>query len=314
MYTVRLTLEDIEKLPNFRKRTTSNEYSSACPVCGGDVSKDTDRFRFWLDRGNYWCRKCELRGFVVTEEEKGYGYTSSDWYKKSKEVEERQAKAEEERIRDAKEKISKMNASQYDIEYHAALMKNGDMLEYVMANWGLTVDMVKKYMIGYANVCPTYNKSDSITIPVYFKNMLFNIKHRLLRIDDKGGRYRPQIAGIPPALYNVNALNNVDEAIVVEGEFKSMVVQDRTGIATVGTPSATIFKDKWLKFFDRIKKVYVVLDPDASTHAESIANKLASVVGDVRLVATLTKPDDFFVLYGGTAYQFESYLRFGRRV
>ena len=49
----------IERLPNFRRKTRAGEYSATCPVCGG-----VDRFLFWEGEGNYFCRRCEIKGFI----------------------------------------------------------------------------------------------------------------------------------------------------------------------------------------------------------------------------------------------------------
>jgi hypothetical protein len=313
MYTLQLTIEDIENLPNFRKRTVRGEYSSACPVCGGDPSKDTDRFRFWVDKGNYWCRKCDIKGFVVTEKDDA-GYSDSGWYKKVEEMKRRQEDVERQRILEAKKAIAAVSSSQLDAEYHIALMNSPDMVGYVSRNWGVSVDLMKKYMIGYARRCPTYSDSDSITIPVYYDGDLFNIRHRILRVSDRSGKYRPQIKSIPPALFNADSIDGASEVVVVEGEFKAIVIEDAVGIPTVGTPGAQVFKDKWVRFFDGVKKVFVALDPNTTTEARKIASAINRIVDDVMVVEMPVKPDDFFVKYGGSTSQFMSYLRYSRHI
>ena len=47
------------------KRTSSkcgDKYDSPCPGCGG-----TDRFQYWPDAGNYYCRKCNKKGSSVID-------------------------------------------------------------------------------------------------------------------------------------------------------------------------------------------------------------------------------------------------------
>lgn len=42
------------------KRKSGNEYSSACPFCGGN-----DRFVLWEDESRYWCRQCNKSGDAI---------------------------------------------------------------------------------------------------------------------------------------------------------------------------------------------------------------------------------------------------------
>ncbi len=42
------------------KQKTANEYSTACPWCGGK-----DRFLVWIDSNTYWCRQCERKGDAI---------------------------------------------------------------------------------------------------------------------------------------------------------------------------------------------------------------------------------------------------------
>lgn len=61
-----MTLLDIlqARLPMQVKRTANSdggEYHSACPKCGGE-----DRFMFWPEAGNFYCRQCGWRGDGIT--------------------------------------------------------------------------------------------------------------------------------------------------------------------------------------------------------------------------------------------------------
>lgn len=61
-----MTLLDIlqARLPMQVKRTANRdggEYHSACPKCGGE-----DRFMFWPEAGNFYCRQCGWRGDGIT--------------------------------------------------------------------------------------------------------------------------------------------------------------------------------------------------------------------------------------------------------
>ena len=42
--------------------TDGGEYGGACPWCGGQDHRDADRFRVWPEEGRYWCRRCGKQG------------------------------------------------------------------------------------------------------------------------------------------------------------------------------------------------------------------------------------------------------------
>jgi hypothetical protein len=66
--------------------------------------------------------------------------------------------------------------------------------------------------------------------------------------------------------------------------------------------------------FSNAETVYVSLDPGAEVEAARIGGMLKRGGINTRIVSVPTKPDDFFVLYGGDARQFSSYLEAGRVV
>jgi hypothetical protein len=68
--------------------------------------------------------------------------------------------------------------------------------------------------------------SDSITIPYYWKNKLINVRHRLSKPNGTG-KYRPEMTGLPSAIFNADILDNGDGGwvVLVEGEFKAIILQ-----------------------------------------------------------------------------------------
>ena len=57
------TLADFEQLDNYHLHwKAENVYTAACPF--PHCSSDEDGFHFWPDVGNYWCRKCGVKGFM----------------------------------------------------------------------------------------------------------------------------------------------------------------------------------------------------------------------------------------------------------
>jgi len=289
-----LTRQQIESLPGYKKKT-SKEYSSACPECGG-----TDRFCFWPDTGNYWCRQCGAKGFVT---ENNYAWTPEE---RERYLAEAAARAEQER--QAKQTALEEMSAQVHIasQYHEAMTDRS-----YWYGQGLSDETINHYQLGYCPACPTYLASPSHTIPVYFKNKLLNIRHRLAQPPSPGDKYRPHRAGLPAVMFNADILLTAQAYVVlVEGEVKTMVLSQYL-FPTVGVPGANIFPDRWVKWFGNQSRVYITFDPGAEAHARDIALML----GDkARIVSCPVKPDDFFVLYKGTPDDFCEYLKQGRVV
>lgn len=294
---VKLSVFDIENLPNHRVKS-SKEWSSSCPVCQGQ-----DRFLFWPVEGNYWCRQCDLSGFVGQEAQS----TLTDDQLADLERRERQAKqAEIDRKRTA---LERLQTRRPDIIYHKNL--NGKS-EYVKERWGLTDDTIEAFRVGYCTACPTSTYSDSFTIPYYWREKLINLRHRLNSPNGQG-KYRPEASGLPTAIFNADIIKDEEWLVLVEGEFKVMIL-DQNSLPAIGIPGATIFKEKWLRLFSKGQTVYVALDPGVEDAAIKIVSILSGGGIKARLVSLPVKPDDFFTLYGGTLDQFCRYLETGRAI
>jgi DNA primase len=174
---------------------------------------------------------------------------------------------------------------------------------------GVNDETIGKYWLGYCPSCPTDKEGrPSYTIPVTFRGRLLNIRHRLAHAEN-GDKYRPQIAGLGAAVFNADVLLAPgDYVLVVEGEIKAMVLA-QVGYRAVGIPGANSFKEKWRRWFKDQRTIYVALDPGANGHGEHIAALLGS---RARVVQAPCKPDDFFVLHGGSADDFNVFLRQAR--
>lgn len=293
----RLSRADIETLPHFSKKT-AHEYSAACPFCG----EGEDRFLYWPDKGNYYCRRCEAKGFVlevdgrlITEEQR------QAWAAAAKQRELQEA----EKTKTALERLQMYHAANV-ARYHQQLTDR---------SWwygkGLSDETINRFSVGYTTNCPTLPGYESYTIPITYRGKLYNIRHRLKEPTD-GGKYRPEIAGLPSALFNADALDDefAFEIVLVEGEIKAMVLE-QLGFQAVGVPGANLFKPKWARMFAN-HNVYVVFDPGAESQAEKVWLELGSAGANAKLVQVPVKPDDFFTIYGGTPYDFYNFLQLGK--
>lgn len=302
--SVKLTAESIEALPNY-KHKCQGEYCASCPHCGG-----TDRFQFWPDKGNYWCRRCELKGFVVDGNEAESLFKLTPEAAASLKAEIERHRRERERLEEEKRlsAIELLQKRRMDVIYKSNL--TDDFLGFIQAAWGIKNPMA--FNLGYCNLCPTYHESDSITIPYYWKGELINLRHRLIH-PNGSGKYRPEMSGLSAAIFNADILRSTNEYVVlVEGEFKAIVLSEY-GFKAVAIPGANGFKEKWTGFFSNSGTVYVALDPGAEAQAWDIAVMLTRHGHAARVVSIPVKPDDFFTLYGGNVESFRKYLRMGRR-
>jgi hypothetical protein len=292
---INLSEFDIEALQNHKRKSTK-EWSSACPICGGK-----DRFLYWPGKGNFWCRQCNLSGFIGND-------ARSDLTEiQIADIERRKRQAHRAEAEKRQSALERLQAKRNDIVYYRNLNGNS---QYVKNKWGVTDATINAFKVGYCHACPTSTYSDSITIPYYWQGNLINLRHRLSSPNGQG-KYRPEMAGLPTAIFNADVLTgDADHIVLVEGEFKAMILEQH-GIPAVGIPGANIFKEKWLPMFSG-KSVFVALDPGAEKQAMKICKLLSGAKIQSRMASFPVKPDDFFVLHGGTYDQFYGYLENGR--
>jgi hypothetical protein len=151
-----------------------------------------------------------------------------------------------------------------------------------------------------------------MTIPVFFRGVPVNIRHRLIA-GDQNDKYRPHMAGLGNTLFNADDVysENTQSIIVAEGEKKAIALKQFGLGNVVGTMGKAGFQKSWASRFSRFGEVLICLDPDA----QDKAREMAGWFGDrARVVSLPTKADDFFVRYNGTVGQFNEFLRLARRV
>lgn len=232
---------------------------------------------------------------------------------------EAERKAEEQdRRSDALKRVGAMNGLVG--QYHSQV----DKARLYWRSQGLTDGTIERYRLGYCPECPTYQQSASYTIPYYHAGNLISIRHRLAT-PNGCGKYRPEFAGLPNQLFNLDILApNGDEVhfgllepgevLLVEGEIKSCYLSDIQGIPSVGIPGVDSWQEEWIKYFAHVTRVYVTLDPDAERKAAEITRTLNGNGIEARQVVLTCKPDDFFWLWAGNPGDFMRILEQGRRV
>ena len=281
------------------KKATANEYVGMCPFCSGG----NDRFHVFVDRGNYWCRQCDVKGFVDDDQ------ALTDHERRIRELEAQQRMIERKQAETEKRlsALEIMHASQDHLRYFHNMEVQTSAIEY-WDSQGMTLQTIDDYLLGYCPRCPTdSNGRASYTIPVMAFGKLWNIRHRLIG-GDQHDKYRPHIAGLPAMLFNAdNLASDGDSLLVVEGEKKSIIVS-QTGFPNVGMMGKSGFKPEWVGKFHRFSTVYVALDPDAEAQAVQIA---ALFQGRGRIVSLPDKIDDLITRYGATHNDIEWFIKRG---
>jgi len=140
---------------------------------------------------------------------------------------------------------------------------------------------------------------------------VWNIRHRL-EFPNGSGKYRPERAGVGKLLFSADDLKRSESGILIlEGEKKSIVVGQETGLANVAITGKNQFDPTWVEKFKNFRDVFVCLDPDALDNAMDIVTLFGR---QGRLVSLPVKADDFFTIYDGTKRDFVSYINDARRV
>jgi len=320
---IKLTIDDLENLPYFRKYGLDH-YVAACPNCGGNPSpykvqkhdnSPPDRFCIWFmeagQKARFWCRKCGFKGF---SDENGASYQLDPERASmlAKMRLEREKNAELERQNQAAQKkriLQQLNETQLHVKYHQAL--NGHT--GIVKEWyGLSDDSIDIWQIGYCDTCPMAKYSDSLTIPYFWRDEIINIRHRLLQPNGEG-KYRPQARGLGNAIFNANLLLDEDWVIMAEGEFKPILLCQK-GFPAIGIPGVAAFVPDWVRLFKKIKRVHIVLDPGQDGYAWQTGRLLAEVVREVRICSLWDEPDYLFTRYGMSVGGFAKILEQGELV
>lgn len=287
------------------KKKTAKEASSSCPFCHAG----RDRFLVFVDKG-YWCRQCDKKGWLDENE-----HLSGDelrlrrleWEQRRAEIERRETMNRVTALEEMARQVGLVDL------YHANLNTNEAALDHWHQHYGASYDTIAQRRLGYCARCPTASFSDSLTIPVWYRDELKNIRHRLLK-PDNGGKYRPHLPNLGPMLFNADDLHaDSDTLLILEGEIKSIIVSQETGLANIAIMGKCGFPAAWARDrrLAKFERVYVCYDPDAKAKATEVAGYFG-VRG--RVMDLPVKADDLFIRFGGTKQDFEHCIQQARPV
>lgn len=184
--------------------------------------------------------------------------------------------------------------------YHKALYENEEAINYLHKDRALTDDTIRKFKLGYDVV------KHAISIPVFKRGELVNIKYRFLKPDNI--KYT-QERDAEVWLFNDDGIQRGMEkggVLVVEGEFDCMSAW-QAGFENVISPASG--KDSygvWIELLDALPRVYIAYDNDDP--GRNAALKMAERVGsdkcqEVLYPQGIKDANDYFKLH--TASEFK---------
>lgn len=289
----------------YLKRISNNEYSAACPECGGEPHQNgelPDRFRIWLKSKTTgeplgWCRRC---GHIWIPNKKTYYDPAmrQKWIEEREQYE-RAAKAK------AEHALALLQTEKAWVRYHEQL--SGELRQFYYKR-GLIDYFIDYWQLGYEPAFAYWYKdqeyrSPTLTIPLIEPGgKVINIKHRLLEPASRGDKYRPEKAGLKASLYYTDYDEPVKgAALLVEGEFKAMttyIILDSSKIKVLGLPGKTPGEDLLEPLAD-CEPVYICLDPDAvipDRNGKSALRRMVEHFGSrARVIQLPYKIDDMIV-------------------
>ncbi len=260
--------------------TNGGEFHGACIFCGGK-----DRFMVWpnADRPSWYCRSCEKGGDTIQYlREKGMSYQDAC----------AQLDIPLDRQSTLRPFIPPIEckppcqtwraaAAAFVLYTQAKLQTAPHILDYLDQR-GLSRTTIDKALIGYNPSTLERSRakwgmeahdqhgdrfwlSQGIVIPSHIGGTFWKVQVRKEHVADGEDRYKT-IPGSSNALYNADSLGAGKPAMLVEGPFDALAVQqsagDLIGVAACGTSGAR--RSRWLTKLALCNGVLVSLDADAA--------------------------------------------------
>lgn len=231
--------------------------------------------------GNYYCRKCEARGW---------------WSEERPDPAELAAKrlvAEQERNK-RREQIARCQDWQV---YHQQVSQG---VNYWLST-GIDETDIRRWGLGFCSKAPcTDYDTPSLTIPIMRHQRLVDIRHRLINPLD-GQKYRSHLPGLPPSFFNLDSVPDGEVIYIVEGEKKAIVLEHyglHPVISFPGLNYATHLLHSLAQCATKSQRLAFLPDPDSVATLMSTMRQFRQEGFRVGLVELMRKPDDFVLAYG----------------
>lgn len=219
-----------------------------CPMCGDSKG----HFYMAQEDGAFFCHKCNEKGNLITLKKffGDNGNINSEFYKPVK------TKIE---IQQFNKKTNYTSVPEKRVfETHDNLLRDTEVLEYVLEKRKIDIEVVKKYKLG---VSVDKDGVKWLTIPHYQNSNVINVKSRTLPPADKTFR---RIKDCKSILFNVDCLLKYkDQLFITEGEIDALTLLSY-GINNVVavTNGAGSFDSEWIDQLRDINKIILCYDQD----------------------------------------------------
>jgi DNA primase len=252
--------------------TNGGEWAGACPFCGG-----RDRFRVWPDppdgRPRYWCRQCGRKGDAIQYLRDKHGLS----YAEAKErlglpgndtgpITQPGPSRPPEPLPDPPPPAWQDVAREVVVRCVAALWsgQHDEVLDYLHRR-GLTDRTIWRARLGYnARRCQVAGNwlEAGIVIPWYMDSDLWCLNVRRF---GAGPKYKA-LGGSIKALYGTASLAGQSVAVLVEGEFDALLLQQEAGdlVGAVATGGAQGIPQAGLEYLLPCRRLFVCGDNDAA--------------------------------------------------
>lgn len=276
-----MTPEEYLRSKGFKVRHAPGELETQCPFCG-----DTNKYgHLYVNRehGAYMCHRCgESGSFRNLQEQLG-----------DKPDDATAGLADKSEVWSAAVRICQ-----------DALLSNQDALDYLRTDRGLLPATIGKYRLGWAprDLIDQLHKKFSIAdlryagllgdkdYPLFWDRLLIPYYSRdqvvALRAKQIGGNVI-QAKNTSIKLFGVDDIRGRTEVFVAEGEFDAMYL-NQVGFPTCAIPGAQSFQELWSMYFEKARRVFVVLDADEA--GQKGALKIKSILKNRTRVIDLPVP------------------------
>lgn len=256
---------------------TNEQAVGPCPFC---PDHGDDRFVVFID-GNYYCRRCERRGWWKDDGLDKTTIAATRLVKEQDRIKRREA------IANCKDWIT------YNQQAHLGLTE--------WKSFGIDETDIMKWGLGFCKQSPCCDyPSASLTIPVYHHGTLVDIRHRLLS-PQNGQKYRSHWPGLPPSFFNIDSVKEGGVVFVVEGEKKAVVLEHYGFHPTISFPGLnngsqlpTILSQECTKS----QQIVFLPDPGSEAKMRPLFQSLRQKGFRVSVVDLFKKPDDWLMEYG----------------
>jgi len=250
------------------KKSHADEYKACCPF----HKEDKPSFYVNSTTGQYICFGCGVVGNVYTFLD-AMGDTTL------------KKKISREYVYDnPQNKTSISYISQIVIEqFHKNLLRDMNVLSYVMRERLLSMFVIKKFLLGYDPL------TDRIAFPIRTTSGKFvNIKLHNSELEIKSLYYSPGNGG--KKLFPMQSLFKQD-IVLCEGEFDCMVLHTLGINGITSTSGVASFQEEWLHFF-KGKDIKIAFDNDepGNFYSEVVKGMLTKVASSVEIIL-IPKPE-----------------------